>query len=74
MRLYHFSIVVSIDDEGNIDAVHYDSEAPDPSSDGWIWNDETEEWENAWDTGADTSYALIQTMLSSANAVLESRR
>ena len=66
MKQYHFAIVVSVDDAGKVVNIDYDAECPIGSSDGWVWNDATENWESGWDAGADTAYDEIQKTLASA--------
>ena len=62
-KQYHFVVVVEVED-GEIAGTWYDGETPVGSSDGWVWNDTAESWEDDWDVGADTAYAELKKLLA----------
>ena len=63
-KQYHFVVVVEVED-GEITGTNYDGETPvGGGSDGWVWNDTTENWESGWDAGADTAYDEFKKMLA----------
>ena len=66
-KQYHFVVVVTVED-GEITGTNYDGETPvGGGSDGWVWNETTENWEDDWDAGADTAYDKIKKMLATAD-------